>query len=349
MAMRIPDTMRALLLERHHDDITQAIRSLQVVHRPVPKPGRGQVLVRIAAAPCNPSDLMFLRGHYGAFKTLPSVPGWEGAGTVVASGGGALAAWLRGKRVACGLQGNRDGTWAEYFVADATSCIPLQRSMTLEQGATLIVNPLSAAGLLDTARRGGHRAAIHTAGASQLGRMLVTMAAEWGYPLISVVRRQAQVDLLGAVGATDVLNSSDPDFLVQLRNACSRLPATAAFDAVGGEFTGTLLGVMPPGSVIYVYGALAGSPCANLDPVDLIFHGKMVTGFYLGRWVQQRGALRTLRWANRVQRMILDGRIRTTVQRRAGFDDLPEALQEYVDHMTDGKVLLLPGEVYKCS
>jgi len=110
MADSIPDRMHALVLHEYCEDIAEAIDSLKVEQRSVPALKRGQVLVRIEAAPCNPSDLLLLQGKYGSLKTLPTVPGWEGAGTVVASGGGWLAGWLRGKRVACGRtpERNRD-------------------------------------------------------------------------------------------------------------------------------------------------------------------------------------------------------------------------------------------------
>src|SRR5688572_27632610 len=181
----IPDTMRAVVLEEYRENIDHAINGLKIAELPVPRLRPGQVLVRIEAAPCNPSDLLLLQGKYGALKKLPTVPGWEGAGCVVASGGGWLAGWLQGKRVACGLQGDRAGTWAEYFVAKAGECIPLKSKLTLEQAESLIINPFTAVGLLETARKGGHRAAVHTAGASQLGRMLQAMADEVDYPLIN--------------------------------------------------------------------------------------------------------------------------------------------------------------------
>ena len=82
----LPTQMRVVLLEQYQEDLADAIGSLKVVERPVPSLRRGQVLVRIEAAPCNPSDLLLLQGKYGVFKTLPCVPGWEVAGTVVTSG-----------------------------------------------------------------------------------------------------------------------------------------------------------------------------------------------------------------------------------------------------------------------
>src|SRR5207248_4959482 len=186
MPDKIPEKMRAIVLSEYREDIHDTISGLEVLERPLPTPRRGQVLVKIAAAPCNPSDLLLLQGKYGVLKKLPTVPGWEGAGTVVATGGGLLARWLRGKRVACALRADRDGTWAEYFVANANNGIPLKAELPIEQAAGLIVNPFTAMGLLATARGDGHGAAVHTAGASQLGRMLIAMAAELSYPLINI-------------------------------------------------------------------------------------------------------------------------------------------------------------------
>src|SRR2546426_2021706 len=108
----IPAEMDALVVG------APGLEHLHVARIPVPKPARGQVLVRIAAAPCNPADLYYVEGRYGIDRPLPATPGFEGAGEVVATGGGLLARWLAGKRVACGGH-ECTGTWAQYCVADA--------------------------------------------------------------------------------------------------------------------------------------------------------------------------------------------------------------------------------------
>ena len=342
MAERIPEKMRAIVLGEYRDDVTDAIRGLKVVDRPVPKLRRGRVLVKIVAAPCNPSDLLLLQGKYGTLKTLPTVPGWEGAGTVVASGGGALGWWLMGKRVACAVRTDRDGTWAEYVVANADNCIALKSALPIEQGASLIINPLTAQAMLETARRAGHAAGVHTAGASQVGRMMIAMAADMDYPLINLVRRDAQVELVRSLGAKYVLNSTSESFATELKTLCERLKATAAFEAIAGDMTGVVLNAMPAGATAYVYGALSQEPCGSIDPIGLVFHKKTVTGFFLGNWLDQSGAIRVLRAAGRVQRLIIDGRIGTTVQRRLELDEVVEGLLQYVGNMTDGKVLIMP-------
>ena len=342
MAFSIPEKMQAVVLEEYHDVVADAIAGLKVVERKVPSLKRGQVLVRIEATPCNPSDLLLLQGKYGSLKKLPTVPGWEGAGTVVASGGGLLASWLNGKCVACALRDDRDGTWAEYFVANARDCIVLKSKLSFEQAASLIVNPLTAIGLLETAKRGGHRAAIQTAAASQLGRMILAMAADANYPLINIVRRDGQVALLKSLGAEHVLNSSREGFVDELKTLSKRLGATIAFEAIAGDMTGTLLNVMPRGSAIYLYGALSEEPCSSIDPVEVIFNNKSIQGFYLGNWLRQRGVLGIPRAALRAQNLLISGRIETKVQRRLKLDEVVDGLQQYVQNMTDGKVLITP-------
>jgi NADPH:quinone reductase-like Zn-dependent oxidoreductase len=334
--------MRAVVLEKYQPNVIDAIRGLQVRDLPVPAPGHGQVLIRIEATPCNPSDLLLLEGRYGTLKTLPTVPGWEGAGRVVASGGGLFARWLVGKRVACALPGDRDGTWAEYFVADATNCIPLKAAVPIEQAATFIVNPLTAIALLETARYAGHRAAVHTVGASQLGRMILNISADLKYPVIHLVRRDEQAEMLKSRGAQYVLNSSQQDFANQLKLLAQQLRATAVFEAIAGEMTGTVLNAMPPKSTVYLYGALSEQPCAGIDPVEVIFHEKTLSGFFLHTWLRKRGFIGVVRTVAKVQRMLIDKKIETTIQRRLRLDEVVDGLQQYVEHMTDGKVLILP-------
>ena len=342
MSEPIPAEAPALLIERYDADLTRAIRSLRVTRRPVAQPGPGQVLIRIEAAPCNPSDLLFLQGLYGVSKPLPTVPGWEGAGTVVASGGGWLGRRLVGKRVACAGQTDGDGTWARYYLTQARTCVPLQRGLDLERGATLIINPLTAIGLMEEARRFGAQAVIQTAGASQVGRMVLRLASDAGLPLVNVVRRDEQVELLRSLGAEHVLNSESDAFDEDLGQLCSDLRVTVAFEAVAGDMTGRLLEAMPRGSAAIVYGALSEQPCGAINPIGVIFERKRVEGFYLGDWLQRRGLLSMLRLTSRARRLVRDGGLDTQVQRHAGFDEAVEALLQYQQNMTDGKVLIRP-------
>jgi NADPH:quinone reductase-like Zn-dependent oxidoreductase len=339
----IPTEMRALVLTSYETHLDTAIRNLQPDTRPVPRLKPRQVLVKMEAAPCNPSDLAFLQGLYGVVKPLPAVPGWEGAGRVVAAGSW-MGQWLVGRRVAVGGAGERDGTWAEYYAADAFGgCVPLRKGVEGEQGATLLINPLTAVGLLDEARREGAQAVAQTAAASQVGRMIIRLAGAIGTPLVNIVHREEQVHLLGQLGAEHVLNSSAPDFGGQLEDLCRRLKVTAAFDAVAGDMTGRLLEAMPEGGVVWVYGGLSYAACSGINPAGLIFQDKRVDSFLLTRWNRKRGLLTVMRELNRVQKLMASGELGTTIQRRVGLDEAVDALLHYKEHMTAGKVLIKPG------
>lgn len=342
MANQIPEQMQAIQLDRFIPDAHEAIRNLRIVTRPVPQPQKGEVLVKIEAAPCNPSDLMHLRGLYGFERTPPSTPGWEGAGTVVASGGGMMAKLLVGRRVACAYKSARHGTWAQYCLTDALLCAPLQRRLSTENGAMLFVNPATAYSLLAKARQEGHRAAVQTAAASQLGRMLIRLAAREKFPLVNIVRRTEQVELLKEMGAEIVLNSSSDEFEEVLARECSRLKATIAFEPVAGDMTGRILAALPPDSVVVVYGALSSEACSSINPHDLIFKNKRVEGFWLKNWIMQKSLAGKMRLLNRVQKLVAAGVLESSVRKRVKLSEVVDGLLEYQKDMTEGKVLICP-------
>jgi NADPH:quinone reductase-like Zn-dependent oxidoreductase len=317
--------------------------SLALVERPVPRLAKNKVLVRIGAASVNPSDLMFLQGLYGQKKKLPVVPGFEGAGEVVASGDGSgmLARALVGRRVACAAPHDGDGTWAEYMVADASQCIPLIKEVSIEQGAAMIVNPFSAYALMKNVRYGLDRAVAQTAAASALGQMINRLALSRNIPLVNIVRRAEQVELLRQAGATHVLNSSEPDFDERLKDLCRSLRVTLAFDAVAGELTGQLLRAMPNGARVIVYGALSMGACM-IDPRGLIFERKRVEGFWLAEWMRAQNLLSKLVASRRVQKLLASD-LQTEIRARLPLEDAARGLHDYAGHMTGGKILLVPA------
>lgn len=341
--MDIPVLMNALQIDQYHEDPFEAIRSLKLVTKPTPKLFSGQVLIKVAAAPCNPSDILLLQGKYGKRKTLPATPGWEGAGTVVATGGGLLGRWLMGKRVAFSAQTDGDGSFADYCAVDAKTCIPLKRDVSFEQGACLIINPLTAVGLIDEALSGRHRAIIQTGAASQVGRMVLQLAKLHKLPSIHIVRRPDQEELLKKLGAEVVLNSEAPDFHTLLKDEAKRLNATIAFDAVAGSMTGTLHSAMPNRASILVYGALSGANCSHISPLGLIFQEKTVKGFYLSGWIAKKGFLKLYLATNQVQKLIAQGVIHTDISSRVTLAEAARALEAYQKEMTAGKVIIQPN------
>jgi NADPH:quinone reductase-like Zn-dependent oxidoreductase len=313
--------------------------SMGIDRRPVPAPGPNQVLVRLAASPINPSDLMFLRGAYGIRRPLPTTPGFEASGTVVAAGPGILPRFWLGRRVACVVQ-EEEGCWAEYFRAPILRCLPVPRRITDEQAATMLINPFTAWALVDTARRARAKAIVQTAAGSALGRMIRRLAARGGIGVIDIVRRPEQADELRRDGARCVIVSSDRNFEQALTEACRTLGARMAFDAVAGDTMTALAASMPANSRIIVYGALAlESPVVPVE--SLIFRDQRIEGFWLGGWFARNTARAFLRAWPGVLRLI-DADLGTDIRARYPLTDTVAAIAEYEARMSGGKILLVP-------
>ncbi|MBG9390436.1 zinc-binding dehydrogenase [Caenimonas aquaedulcis] len=267
----------------------------------VPQPAAGEVVVRMEATPLNPSDLGLLFGPAdmssvkasgspsrpvvtaripeAAMKAMAnrldvSMPvGNEGAGVVVEAGASPAAQALLGKTVA--LIGG--AMYAQYRCIAADQCLLLPEGATPADGASSFVNPLTALGMVDTMRREGHSALVHTAAASNLGQMLNRICMKDGIALVNIVRKQEQADLLKSMGAKYVCITSSPSFLQDLTEALVATGATIAFDATGGgKLAGQILGCMEAAlgrkskeysrygtntlKQVYIYGGLDTGP-----------------------------------------------------------------------------------------
>ncbi|MCP4420047.1 MAG: zinc-binding dehydrogenase [Chloroflexi bacterium] len=143
-----------------------------------------------------------------------------------------------------------------------------------------VVNPLTAVALMNIAKKAEHKSIINTAAASSLGQMVIRLGQSEGVQVISIVRRQAQVDLLKQQGATIVLNSSESNFAQQLHDVCHQHNTRLAFDAIAGPMPMQLLEAMPNNSKVTIYGGLSEQP-AEVLPNHVIFQNKVVDGFWL--------------------------------------------------------------------
>ncbi|MEM9984245.1 MAG: zinc-binding dehydrogenase [Bacteroidota bacterium] len=307
---------------------------------PLPKPGRGEVLIRMAASPINPSDLAFLAGNYGVKKAYPVVPGFEGSGTVVAAGAGILPRLWLGRRVACASDNRGLGTWAEYMVTTATRCVPLQSSVTDEQGAMMLVNPLTALAFFDQLKQKGVKGVIANAGASALGRMIIRLGRARGVAVISVVRKAAQIEELQALGATATLDSRAADFLSQLSALSQQHQARILLDAVAGPLTAEIMAAMPTGAEAWVYGNLSGQEIP-LPSSRLIFEGKRVQGFWLSQVLANKPFWKAFLDTRRVQALVSSA-LETQVQGRFPLEEAQAAVALYTSNMSGGKALMVP-------
>lgn len=247
----------------------EGILELSLVEVPTPQPNPDEVIVRIEAAPLNPSDLGLLFGgadmttaqasgtHENTVVTAKVPPavmaamagrleqslpvGNEGAGVVIQAGSSPEAQALLGKTVAV-LGGSM---YSQFRCIKAEQCLLLPAGTTPTEGASCFVNPLTVLGMLGTMRAEGHSALVHTAAASNLGQMLNRACIQDNVGLVNIVRKQEHVDLLKRSGATYVCNSSEPTFMDDLAEALVATGATLAFDATGGgRLAGQILAAM---------------------------------------------------------------------------------------------------------
>lgn len=306
---------------------------------PIPQPGPGEVLVKMQASPINPSDLTLLQGNY-LTRNYPFTPGLEGSGVVVKSGGGILAGLRVGKRVACSPNPEGDGAWAEYMKTSAMRTIVLPKDLSFEQGATLVVNPMTVMALIHIAKEGKHQAMVNNAAASSLGKMLIRITNRYRIPLINIVRKGEQISELKKLGATHVLNSEDPDFEKKLQQLSSELGATLVLDAVTGLQTSILLKAAPRGSTLITYARLSGDPM-EIDPGSLIKEEKQIIGFQLGDWLSDKGLLFKLRFIGKVKKHLPEA-LSTHIHKVLPLEDAEKAIKLYKTKMSDGKYILSP-------
>jgi NADPH:quinone reductase-like Zn-dependent oxidoreductase len=291
---------------------------LSLASVPTPEPGPDEVLVRVEASPINPSDLGLLVGAAdmstakasgtgdaavvtakvpdGAMKAMAgrldeSMPvGNEGAGVVIKAGSSDAAQALLGKTVA--MIGG--AMYAQYRCLRAKDVLPLPPGTTPAEGASCFVNPLTSLGMVETMRREGHKALVHTAAASNLGQMLNKICLKDGVGLVNIVRSSEQADILRKLGAKHIVDSSASTFMDDLTTALIETGATLAFDAIGGgRLAGQILTCMETAAnktakvysrygssvhkQVYIYGGL------DMRPTELVRSFGMAWG--IGGWL----------------------------------------------------------------
>ena len=372
-ALQIQSTIR-------HDGMLE----VKLAEVPVPIPGDDEVLVRVQAAPINPSDLGLLFGAadlstatYSGDAERPvltaqvpksamaamqgrlgqSLPvGNEGAGVVVKAGSSPAAQALLGKTVAM-LGG---AMYSQYRAVPADACLLLPEKTSAAEGASAFVNPLTALCMTENMRRDGHKALVHTAAASNLGQMLNRICQADGIALVNIVRKPEQAALLRSMGAEHVCNSEAPDFLESLTDALVATGATIAFDATGGgKLAGQILSCMETalGKTSREYSRYGSSThkqvylYGRLDTKPLEVNNTFGMAWGIGGWLvfpylQKIGAEATQALKQRVA-----SEIKTTfASGYAGEVSLAEMLQPdavavYAKRATGEKYLLKPTPV----
>jgi NADPH:quinone reductase-like Zn-dependent oxidoreductase len=327
--------VKAIVFDRHG----QPDEVLQLRDVPDPVPGRGEVLVRLLAAPINPSDLLTVEGNYTAVPKMPATPGYEGVGVVEASGGGLLARWRRGKRVA--ILGERGGTWAERVVVPAHRVVPLPDDIPDEQAAGFFVNPATALVMTRYVLRvPAGEWLLQSAAGSALGRMVIRLGRRYGFRTLNLVRRPEQAEELRQLGADAAVAATEPDAIrAEVARVAGGRPIRYALDPVGGPTGSAVVRSLSEGGRALLFGVLSGEPL-TVDPRPLISGGQRVEGFHLGGWARRQSIPTMLLLFRRIKRLMREGVLTTDVAATYPLEQIREAVRHVAKAARGGKVLL---------
>ncbi len=331
--------MKAVQLPKYNNNVLRALLSLQIADLAMPAPGHDEVVVKLHAATCNPSDIAFIRGVYNVVKPLPAIPGFEASGLVVETGKNCTA--LNGKKVSCFVQSERSGTWSEFFLANREDVIVLSDDFDMDQGAAFSVNPFTARGMMEIAKTRESHAIIQNASGGQVAAFIRKMAALEGIRVIDIVRKPEMVEELSKEQAT-ALCETDEDFQERLTTLAKEWKATTAFDAVGGSLSGIIFNAMPEDSELIVYGGLSGKPIADVNGMDIIFKNKIISGFNLIDWKKEYDKEAFEEVVQQLERLFLNGDLSTRFQGSTDLENITAGLRSYISNMSSGKLLIRP-------
>ena len=356
---------------------------ISIVKVDKPIPADDEVLIEVHAAPINPSDIGLLLTFAGdlsninisesgddlvaSIKIHPGLMasmkprldkslavGNEGAGIVVDAGKNVKE--LIGKTV--GLAGG--SMYSQYICVPAINCLVMEEGTTPKEAASSFVNPLTALSFIETMKMENHSAIVHTAAASNLGQMLVKICKDDGIPLVNIVRKQEQVDILKNIGAEYVCNTSDPDFMKTLVKAVVETGATLGFDATGGgnngELPGQILSAMEIAAnknskeysrygsetykQVYIYGGLDQSPSILKRSYGMSWG---LGGWLLTPMLGKIGMDKFQIMRKRIAKEIKTTFASTYIQEISLEEMLqPEIINSYAKHKTGNKYLVNP-------
>jgi NADPH:quinone reductase-like Zn-dependent oxidoreductase len=349
----------------------------------VSEPSAGELVVRIDAAPVNPSDMILMFGpadlstiRVERGSTRPaisaSIPpsrlaalanrldqalpvGNEGAGVVVRAGQGAEDIVGRTVAFRCAL-----GTYAQYRTLPKSECMILPEGFDPKRAASALINPLTVLGMVETMRREGHRALVHTAAASNVGQMLNRLCLKDGVDLVNIVRSKVQADLVRSLGARHVVDSSSENFEDELTASLEQTDATLAFDAVGGgALASQILIAMEHaqsrkqitysryGSAthkqVYIYGVLDPGPTG----IDRAAGTAWGVGGWLMTWFCQKIGLEATQLLRDRVCAELTTTFASSYTAELSLNDLlaPEMITSYTRRATGQKYLLTPNVI----
>ena len=318
-----------------HHTFGDPAQVLVAADSPMPEPGPGEVRIRMQLAPIHNHDLWTIRGQYGYKPTLPAIGGSEGLGVIDALGAD-VEGLAVGQRVAAA---SGRGTWAEYFVASARMVIPMPDAIVDETAAQLIAMPLSALMLLEFLQvpRGGW--IVQNAANGAVGKTLAMLAAARGIRVLSLVRRDAGVGEMAALGVDNVISTAAPDWREAAKALLGDGLAGVAVDSVGGQASADLMALLGENGVLVSFGAMSGEPM-QVPSGDMIFKHATVKGFWGSKVSREMSVADKRRLVGELIQRALAGELKLPVDTVFDLAHAAQAAAASMQPGRSGKVML---------
>jgi NADPH:quinone reductase-like Zn-dependent oxidoreductase len=323
-----------------------------VTDQPLPEPGQDQIRVRVLLSPINPSDLLYVRGHYsGVTPAFPASVGFEGVGVVDALGPGVHNLSV-GQRVFA--RNSQGGNWADYAVIPSAQAYPAPEGIPVEQVASLLINPASAI-LMVRHVLGVPRGEwlLQSAANSELGRMIIRLAKRDGIRTLNVVRRKDAAAELEAVGADAVIDSTDAPIDEQVRKIVGSEGVRYAIDSVAGQTGTQIFRSLHQDGRMLIYGSLTGEPIrVGGDPRFTLSGRRTLEVYWLGYWLPRledsgfypSGAPAVAQLIDEIAELMREGVLATAVGTKYPLAEIHAAVIEAESEARSGKVFLAPGQ-----
>jgi NADPH:quinone reductase len=325
---------------------------LEVTDRPLPEPGEDQVRVRVLLSPINPSDLLYVRGHYsGVTPSFPASVGFEGVGVVDALGPG-VQNLTAGQRVFA--RNSQGGNWADYAVIPAAQAFPAPEGIPDAQVASFLINPASAILMVRHVLRVPRGEwLLQSAAGSELGRMIIRLAQRDDIRTLNVVRRSEAAAELEALGADAVIVSTDAPIDEQVHEIVGPQGVRYAIDPVAGQTGTEIFRSLRPDGRMLVYGSLTGEPIlVGEDPRFTLSGRRTLEVYWLGYWLPRlddsgfypSGPPAIVQLFDEIADLIREGVLATSLGTKYALDDIHAAVTEAESAAHSGKVFLAPSQ-----
>lgn len=325
--------MRAAL----HDQFGDPTVVLHGGEAALPEPAAGEVRIRTVLAPIHNHDLWTVRGQYGYKPELPAIGGSEGTGVIDALGEGVTGLRL-GQRVSAA---SVHATWAEQFIAPARMVIPMPDGINDETAAQLIAMPLSALMLLEFLQVEAGQWIAQNAANGAVGKALAMLAKARGVHCVNLVRRDAGVAEMEALGIDNTISTAQADWIAQAQARVGGGAVVAGVDSVGGRASGELMGLLGEGGTLVSFGSMTGEPM-QLGSGDVIFKQATVKGFWGSKVSQNMAPEKKRQLVGELLKLAASGGLSLPVDAVFGLDQVAEAAKASLEPGRNGKVLLRP-------